>query len=73
MFQKVDAYVINDIFTRNIAKIMAKWLTVSRYFSNYFYDFGKIDLPRITHAKFHNEIRILSAICMCIDYEMLGF
>ena len=25
-------------------------------------DFGKIDLLRITHAKFHNEILILSAI-----------
>ena len=35
---------------------------VSRYFSNFLFDLGKIDLPRITHAKFQIEIRILSAI-----------
>ena len=35
---------------------------VNRYFSNFLLDLGKIDLPRIIHAKFQIEIRILSAI-----------
>ena len=39
---------------------------VNSYFSNFLFNLGKIDLPRITHAKFQMEIRILSAICSLI-------
>ena len=40
------------------------FVAVSRYFSSYLFDLGKIDLTRIIQARFHNKIRILSAnIC----------
>ncbi len=45
---------------------MTEPAAVSRYVSNFLFDLGKINLPRITHAKFHNEIRILSVIFVVI-------
>ena len=62
MFLKVDSYVINDEFALKIGKKRLNGLAASRYFSNFLFDLGKIDLPRITHEKFQIEIRILSAI-----------
>ena len=62
MFFKVDSYVINDEFALKIGKKRLNGWAGSRYFSNFLFDLGKIDLPRIIHAKFLIEIRILSAI-----------
>ena len=39
---------------------------ISRYSYNILLNLRKIDLPSITHAMFHNEIRIRSAICALI-------
>ena len=66
MFQKVDSYVIDDGFTLKIGKKRLNGWAASRYFSNFLFDLGKIDLPRITHAKVQIEIRILSVICSLI-------
>ena len=66
MFQKVDFYQINDWFVLKIANKRLNVWAVSSYFLNFLFDFGKIDLPRITYAKFHNKIRIPSAICALI-------
>ena len=38
-------------------KTAAKPPAVSRYFSKFLFDLGKIDLPRIIHAKFQIKIR----------------
>ena len=43
----------------------------SRYFSKFLFDLGKIDLPRITHAKFHIEIG--TKCHLRIDYEMIAY
>ncbi len=55
-----------DDFCLKITKKMTKWLATSRYFVNFLFDLGKIDLPMIIHGKFHDKIRILSAICALI-------
>ena len=62
MFQKVDSYVIYERFALKMAKKRLNGWAVSRYFSTFFFNLEKIDIPRITHAKLRNEIRILSAI-----------
>ena len=64
MFLNVDSYVINDEFALKIGKNgkTAELPAASRHFSYFLFNLGKIDLPRITHAKFQIEIRILSAI-----------
>ena len=54
--EKVDSYVINDGFALKIAKKKtAKPPAVT--FPTFLFFLG------ITHAMFHNKIRILSAIC----------
>ena len=43
-------------------RLTAEPAAVSRYFFNFFFNLGKIDLPRSIHTNFQSEIRILSAI-----------
>ena len=53
MFLKADSYVINDRFA---LKIVTK-KRVSRCFSNFLFDFGKIDLPT-SNIYFSQHIKI---------------
>ena len=64
MFLKVDSYVINDEFALKIGKKRLNGWAASRYFSNFLFDLGKIDLPRITHEKFQFNL--------ITDYEMVA-
>ena len=72
MFQEVVSYVITNGFALKLPKkgYTAEPPAVSHHFSTFLFDLGKIGLPRITHAKFNNEIPILSAICAWITKRM---